>query len=124
MADLTTVDMTYGADTSAAVTADSVASTQTIPVEGKFFKSFLRVYNNAGSAGILTLLVKAPTAAGKTTPASSLGDLTVTLADGEVKYVNLADTARFMDMSTGLITITASVSGGTIGNCKLEFVQM
>jgi hypothetical protein len=122
MADLTTIDMKNGLAASAAVTADSLASSQTVPY-GKSGAQFIRVYNGLGSAYVATITLKAPTAAGKTGSLAGLGDYAITVADGATKYISLAESARYMDMSTGLITITGAVTGGSIGNVKLEFVQ-
>jgi hypothetical protein len=121
MADITVFDIS-GVTAYANYTGSSISTgtaARTIPCEnGKGYKLAVRVSNGSGST--LTATFKAASDGGVRT---GLGDYTVSIADGQVYYYDMSDTARFKDLSDDDIDLQMETAG-TAALVITECLQM
>lgn len=123
MADLSVFNVS-GGGSSIKTTAliEAADASQTVPHSGRDARLALRVQND----NIVSIVVKAVAGGG---PRAALGDMNVTVAAGETAYIALFDTARYKDLTNGVITVALTdVSGGAltteIANVRIEAVQL
>lgn len=120
MADLT--KSTAVRDGSANITSNAGAASQTIVASGVDERLFIRVTNTDAT----TARVNVNKGNGIR---SVLGDLKVDVAQNAVKVIGPLDSMRFKSLATGKITVTITGTndaafGGTVGNVKLEVIQL
>jgi hypothetical protein len=102
-------------DSSAALTLNNGAASQTIVWNGQDEKVALYVKNT--DAAQVTVTVKAGTGI-----RSAIGDLSVNVAAGAETVIGPLDSMRFKERATGKVTVT--IAGGTASNVKLAVIQL
>jgi len=106
-------------DETTATLKSNLAATQEIPVKGKHHRLYCHIENGSATHAA-TVVFKAPTDSTKKGVRAGLGDYTVTVAANKSRLFKLADTARFLDLSTGKINVTGEIAeGGSITDVKI-----